>query len=146
MALVFRNLLVLAVAYEVVFHFAGVLISTWEGWRMSDAPFHFSSFYVEYLVEFAFVAIAYVIGGLLVPWLFKGPKTIVWSWALCLVLLAFSPVPFGNASITDVGLATKLYFLASIHLPPLMLGLVASAVIALIIRRSAQDHGLLKQV
>lgn len=146
MAIAFRNLLVLAVAYEAVFHFAGVLISIWEGWRMSDAPVHFSSFYVEYSVEFAFVAIAYVIGGLLAPWLFKGPRIIIWSWALCLVLLVFSPIPFGNAFIADVGLATKLYFLVSIHLPPLMLGLVASVVIALNIRRGAQDHGLYKKI
>jgi hypothetical protein len=142
MPLALRNFLIFAIVYEGIFQFASALTSVWNGWRMSDDKLYFSSFYFEYLARFMFVAIAYIAGGLLASLLFKGQKAIVWSWALCIALLVFSPIPFGNASITDVGLPIKIYFLASIHLPPLVLGLVASAFIVLPIRRGVQGHGL----
>ncbi len=141
MRIALRNILLFVVIYEATFQFAAFLFDTWLGWLTSNDPLRFASFYIECSAQFGFVALAYVGGGLAAQRLFSGACPVMWSGALCLVLLVFSPVPWGHALIADVGSLTELAFLVSVHLPPLMFGVSASLAILWRLHQDALSNG-----
>lgn len=121
-----KNVVVFIVAFVATHECARVLIDISPPWQTSDSPLHVQSFFGQLLLGFVVVSFAYIVGGLIVQWLFSGPRPLAWCWGLCLVALLFQPIPWGGASITDVSLLAEAAFLASVYFPPLTLGITAT--------------------
>ena len=121
-----KNILVFIVAYLATDTLARELVSIWLIWQTSESLFHMHSFYTTYGYGFIFESLAYISGGIIVQGFFSGSRILVWSWGLCLVALLFQPFAWGRASISVVTLFTETLFLASVYLPPLMLGISAT--------------------